>query len=206
MISVRKLTVYLVALALMPILSACSKKNPELETDYATKKASAETLMGQINSAVNTMKDDQTKWGAALDEASKKQGADTAKLNALRNNMKTHMDNANAIMALEDSVKTYMNATPDNADAFKNADDRLGTNFNDLSDKWKSFQDAHSKLGKDITDATVAAAGAPMKDETKASDEIKKPTAKPHTEAKASEPAKSPEKSHGHGVPANPMK
>ncbi|MDP4198687.1 MAG: hypothetical protein Q8922_10010 [Bacteroidota bacterium] len=203
MTRLKKLSVFLAIVALAGFLgtglSSCSKRNAELETDYATKKASAETLMGQITSSMTTMKDDHAKWMAALDDASKKHGADTTKLNALRNDMQKHMADANTIMALEDSVKSYMSATPDKADEFKNADDRLGTNFNDLSDKWKSFQDAHSKLGQDINAATVAAAGAPMKDTVKAKEEIKK--AAPKKEA-----AKTEIKTEAHGVPRKSAK
>ena len=208
MTSIRKLSLML-AVAAMPLIASCGKKNAELETDYNAKKASAETLMNDINSHMNTMKDDHTKWMAALDEASKKPGADTAKLGGLKNDMAKHMADANVIMALEDSVKTYMNADASNADAFKNADDRLGANTNDLQDKWKSFMDAHATLGKNITDATTAASADAVKTEAKPAETKKAAPAKkeaPKKEAAPAKPAASPTKSHGHGEAPSTVK
>ena len=204
MITFHKVSLY-AALAIFAVgLVACSKRNPEIETDYATKKASAETLIGQINSSMTSMHTDHDQWTAALNDASKKPGADTSKINSLRSDLQKHEGDMNAIMALVDSVKAYSNATPDNADAFKNADDRLGTNFNDLNDKWKSFQDAHANLQKNIQQMAVTTAGAPMQDSTKAKEEIKKPVAAPKAEKKAAANPANPhqtEENHAGGVP-----
>jgi hypothetical protein len=209
MTSIRKISLML-AVAAMPLIASCSKKNAELETDYNAKKASAETLMNDINSHMNTMKDDHTKWMAALDEASKKPGADTSKLNSLKNDMTKHQADANVIMALEDSVKAYMNADPANADAFKNADDRLGANTNDLQDKWKSFMDSHASLGKNITDATTAASSDAVKTEAKKDEKAASEAKKEATPVKKEAPKKaetpSPTKSHGHGAPPSTVK
>ena len=178
MITYRKLSFY-ATLAIFALgLAACSKRNPELETDYATKKASAETLINQINTTMATMHTDRDQWAATLDDAAKKPGADTAKITSFRSDLQKHEADMNTVMALVDSVKAYLNASPDNADEFKNADDRLGTNFNDLNDKWKSYQDTHENLQKNIQQLAVTAAGAPMKDTTKAKAEIKEPAPK----------------------------
>ena len=167
--------------------AACGKKNAELETDYASKKASAETLINQINTAKATMMTDHDNWMKAITDAWHKPGADTAKLNSLKSDLDKHMADGQAIGALEDSVKAYMNATPDQGDAFKNADDRLGTNYNDLNDKWKSFTDKHASLQKDITAAAVTTAGEAAKDTVKAA-QAGKPA--PKGEPKAAEPKK----------------
>jgi chromosome segregation ATPase len=204
MITFHKVSLY-ATLAIFAVgLAACSKRNPELETDYATKKASAETLIGQIDAAKSGMMADHDNWMKTLTDASAKPGADTSKINSLKNDLNKHMADGQAIAALEDSVKAYMNATPDQGDAFKNADDRLGTNFNDLNDKWKSFQDAHANLQKNIQQMAVTTAGAPMKDSTRAQAEIKKPVAKPEKKVAATPPANNThktEENHAGGVP-----
>lgn len=196
MTTIKKISLYLTLGAFAGLLSlslnSCNKRNAELETDYATKKASAETLMGQINSAMTSMKDDHSKWAAALATA-KKPGADTTKLNELNGDLTKHEADMTAIVSLEDSVKAYMNASPDKADEFKAADEKLGTNSNDLSDKWKSYQDSHLKLGQAISVATVAAAAAP--DTTKPKAEVKKKAA---PKAEAAQPVI---KTEAHGVP-----
>ena len=194
MISLRNLSLYATVAALGLNFAACSKKDAALETDYATKKASAETLVGQITAAKAGMMTDHDNWTKTLADAGAKPGADTSKIASLKSDLDKHMADGQALMALEDSVKAYSNATPDQGDAFKNADDRLGTNFNDLNDKWKSFQDKHADLQKNIGAMAVAAAGAPMKDVSTASEEIKKPAAatkkeaaKPAAEARSTE-------------------
>src|SRR5690242_7200412 len=125
MTKLHKLSLFVTVAAFSLVLAACSKKNDQLETDYASKKASAQTLIDQIDKSAPGMMNDHTQWMAALDQAAAKPGADTSKINSLRNDMKQHMADGQAIHALEDSVKAYMNATPDQGDAFKNADDRL---------------------------------------------------------------------------------
>ena len=157
MISLRKALLFTTIGAFSLGLASCSKHDAALETDYATKKASAETLIGQINGAMSGMKADHDNWMKILTDAAAKPGADTAKIASLKANLMQHEADMNNIVALEDSVNLYMNATPDQADAFKNADDRLGTNSNDLSDKWKALQDAHATMGQNIPMlATVA--------------------------------------------------
>jgi len=157
MISLRK-SLLLISLGVLSFgLAACSKHDAALEADYATKKASAETLVGQINGATSGMKTDYDNWMKALNDAVVKPGSDTGKVATLRAALKDHQNNSNWIVALEDSVNLYMNASPDQADAFKNADDRLGVNTNDLSDKWKAFQDTHASLGQSISQFTMAA-------------------------------------------------
>ncbi|GEM_PF-2231834 len=205
MISLRKATLLLTVAAFSFGLASCSKRNTELETDYATKKASAETLIGQINTSMNTMKSDHDQWMKSLADAAAKPGADTSKLGSLKSDLQKHMNDMNTIMALEDSVKAYMNATPDQGDAFKNADDRLGTNFNDLNDKWKAFQDAHTNLQKDIQQFAVNTAGNAMqKDTMKAKEEVAKPekapkkeAAKPAMKKEAATPASQEHQHHG---------
>ncbi len=159
-LSKRNLSILAAAAALSLNLAACSKRNTELETDYAAKKASAETLINQINTSMTSMKSDHDQWLATLTMASVKPGADTAKIGALKADVAKHEANGDSINVLIDSTKAYMNATPDQgADAFKNADDQLGTNFNDLNDKWKSFQDTHTSLAQQVQQYAVTAAG-----------------------------------------------
>jgi len=197
MMSFRKLSLYVAVAALSLNFAACSKKNAELETDYATKKASAETLIGQINAAKAGMMTDHDLWQKTVADAMAKPGSDAAKLGALKSDLDKHMTDGQAIGALEDSVKSYMNATPDQGDAFKAADDHLGTSFNDLNDKWKSFSDKHTELGKNIMAAVVTSAGDAMKkDSTAAKAEVAKPVAK--KEAPKKEAPKTPEASHEH--------
>jgi hypothetical protein len=150
MISLRKALLFIAIGSFSFGMAACSKHDAAPETDYATKKASAETLIGQINGASAAMKSDHDSWMKILTDASAKPGADTAKIAAMKSDLMQHETDMNTVIALEDSVNLYMNASPDQADAFKNADDRLGANSNDLSDKWKAFQDAHAKLGQNI--------------------------------------------------------
>lgn len=205
MISLRNLSILAAAAAVAATLSlnlaACSKKNTELETDYATKKASAETLVNQIDSTMTSMKTDHDQWQAALAADAAKSGADTSKINSLKSDLAKHDADGAGIAALEDSTKMYMTATPDQGDAFKNADDRLGTNFNDLSDKWKSFQDTHTSLAQRVQQLAVTGAGAAITDTTKAKTEIKKgpPSAMKKMEKKE---APTPVAQH-HGVPRN---
>ena len=198
MISLRKSLIVLSAASFSLGMAACSKKNTELETDYATKKASAETLMGQITSAMGGMKTDHDAWMKTLTDAAGKPGADTAKINSLKSDLTKHEGDMAAINALEDSVKAYMNASPDNADAFKNADDRLGSNFNDLNDKWKAYQDKHADLQKNIGALAVNTAGNEMqKDSMKAKAEVKKPV-KEAPKAAAKEAPVPPAEQHKH--------
>jgi hypothetical protein len=190
MISLRKASLYITIGVFSFGIAACSKHDAALETDYATKKASAETLIGQINGASAGMKSDHDSWMKILTDAGTKPGADTAKIASLKADLDKHMADGQALIALEDSVNLYMNASPDQADAFKNADDRLGTNFNDLSDKWKAFQDAHAKLGQNIP---MLATIAPTVDTVK---EVVHETKKTMTtESKAVHPGGVPRKS-----------
>jgi hypothetical protein len=198
MISLRKASLYIAIGAFGLGLAACSKHDAALETDYATKKASAETLVGQINGSMSGMKTDHDNWMKALADAAAKPGADTAKISAAKAALTQHEADMNTIAALEDSVNLYMNASPDQADAFKNADERLGTNSNDLSDKWKAQQDAHAKMGQTISQF----ASAPATDTAKP-----KAEAKPHPKMK--EAPKSPEAAkavHPGGVPRKSAK
>lgn len=174
MISLRNLSILAAAAAFSVNLAACSKQNTELETDYATKKASAETLINQIDSTMTSMKTDHDQWAAALAADAAKPGADTGKINTLKSDLAKHNADMATVAALEDSTKMYLTATPDQGDAFKNADDRLGTNFNDLSDKWKSFQDSHASLAQRVQQLAVTGAGAAITDTMKAKTEIKK--------------------------------
>ncbi len=160
MISLRKLSILAATATLSLTLAACSKRNTQLETDYATKKASAETLTSQIDSSMTQMQADFTQWKATLAADAAKPGADTTTINSIQSDLAKHEADKANLTALEDSTKMYLNATPDQGDAFKNADDRLGVNFNALSDKWKSFQDTHTSLGQRIQQLSVATAGA----------------------------------------------
>jgi chromosome segregation ATPase len=191
MTSLRNLSILAAAAAFSLNLAACTKRNTELETDYATKKASAETLVNQIDSSMATMKADHDQWKAALAADAAKPGADTSKINSLRSDIAKHETDGANINALVDSTKMYMNATPDQGDAFKNADDRLGTNFNDLSDKWKSYQDTHASINQRVQQLAVTTAGAAITDSAKAKTEIKKatPPAKKAMKAEAPKPA-----------------
>ena len=212
MITLRKLSLYATVGVFALGLAACSKKNDQLETDYASKKASAQTLIDQIDKTAPNMMNDHNQWMSALDQAATKPGADTAKINSLRNDMKQHMADGQAIHALEDSVKAYMNATPDQGDAFKNADDRLGANFNDLNDKWKSFQDKHNSLQQSIQQFAVNTAGNAVTDTAKANKpaaeapkkETKKTMEKKGTSNAAPAPVPPSQKHEEHGMPRHP--
>ncbi len=198
MISLRNLSIFAAAATLSMNLAACSKRNTQLETDYATKKASAETLINQIDSSLTSMKADHDQWMTALAADAAKPGADTAKINSINADLTKHEADGASLNALIDSTKAYMNATPDQGDVFQTADDRLGTNFNDLSDKWKSFQDTHASLGQRIQQLAVTAAGTAITNPTKAKAEIKK-AAPPAMKKEAPQPAM---KKHV-GVPRN---
>ncbi len=187
MISKRNLSILAAALFFTLHLVACSKRNTELETDYAAKKASAETLINQINTSMTSMKNDHDQWMASLTTASAKAGADTAKISALKGDIAKHEADADSINVLIDSTKAYMNATPDQGDAFKNADDHLGTNFNDLSDRWKSFQDTHNSLQQQVQQLAVTTAGSAA--DTAQARVEKKQAAKPAMKHEAPKPA-----------------
>jgi hypothetical protein len=210
----QKLSLVAAVAALSFGTSSCTKKNTEVETDYNAKKASAQTLIDQIDKSTPTMMTEHDQWMKALNDAAAKPGADTAKINSLKNDMNQHMADGTAIKALEDSVKAYMNATPDQGDAFKNADDRLGSNFNDLDSKWKSFQDKHASLGKSISDLAVTTSGDAAKTEADKKEAAKNnapaktaPVKKAPAPAKeGSKPAPKPEDKHEqHGSPRVPV-
>ncbi len=203
MITFHRFSLFVVLATFTIGLAACSKKNPELETDYATKKASAQTLMDQIDKSMATMKTDHDQWMTTLSQASAKPGADTAKINSLKSDIAKHESDMAAIGTLEDSTKLYMNATPDQGDAFKNADDRLGTNFNDLNDKWKSFQDAHTNLQQQVQQLAVNAAGTAADSMATKASQPAKPEAKKAPAEKKAAPAPAPEKHEHHGAPRN---
>ncbi len=174
MISLRKISILAIVAAFGFGLASCSKRNTELETDYATKKASAQTLIEQINQNMMTMHTDHDQWSATLTVSAQKPGADTTLINMVKANLAKHESDMAAISALIDSTKLYMNATPEQEDSLKTADDRLGTNFNDLNDKWKSFQDAHASLQQRIQQIAVTTAGNAAADTAKAKSEVKK--------------------------------
>lgn len=189
MISKRNITILAVAAIFSLNLASCSKKNAEVETDYAAKKASAETLMTQISSSMASMKTDHDQWMATLTTASAKPSADTSKIASLKSDIAKHEAMGDSINVLMDSTKAYMNATPDmGADAFKNADDQLGTNFNNLNDKWKSFQDTHTSLAQQVQQYAVTAAGNAA-DTAKAKAEAKTETKAPEKKAAPKEMA-----------------
>jgi phage shock protein A len=150
MISLRKVSILAIVAVFTIGLASCSKKDEQLATDYATKKASAQTLIDQINQSMTTMHTDHDQWSAMLTTTWQKPGADTTSIGVLKSELTKHEADMATVSALIDSTKIYMNATPDQADSLKNADDHLGTSFTDLSDKWKSFQDAHASLQQRI--------------------------------------------------------
>jgi chromosome segregation ATPase len=160
MTSLRTFSIIVLAASFSFGLASCSKRNTELETDYATKKASAETLIEQINTSMAAMHKDHEQWMAALNTDAQNPAADTTKINALKSDLTKHEGDMAAINALIDSTKMYLNASPGQEDSLKNADDRLGTNFNNLNDQWKSFQDAHASLQQRIQQLSVTTAGA----------------------------------------------
>jgi hypothetical protein len=180
MISLQKLSILATIAAFTFGLAACSKHNTELETDYATKKASAQTLIDQINQSMMTMHTDHDQWSATLTVSAQKPGADTTLIGMVKADLAKHESDMAAIAALTDSTKLYMNASPEQEDSLKTADDRLGTNFNDLNDKWKSFQDAHASLQQRIQQIAVATAGNAAADTAKAQPEMKKPAPAQH--------------------------
>jgi chromosome segregation ATPase len=168
MISLRKVSILAIVAVFTIGLAACSKRNTELETDYATKKASAQTLIDQINQSMTAMHTDHDQWSATLTVAVQKPGADSSLINLINADLTKHQADMAALSALVDSTKQYMNGTPEHEDSLKNADDHLGTNFTDLSDKWKSFQDAHASLQQRVQQLAVSSASAPAADTTKA--------------------------------------
>jgi chromosome segregation ATPase len=172
MISLRKLSIFAIIAVFSFGLGSCSKKDEQLATDYATKKASAQTLIDQINQSMATMHTDHDQWSALLTTAWQRPGADTTSIGVLQGELTKHKADMATVSALVDSTKMYMNASPDQADSLKNADDHLGTSFTDLSDKWKSFQDAHASLQQRIQQLATAAA-TPAADTTKAAPAMK---------------------------------
>lgn len=188
-----KLRYSLVLVAGLTLASVgCNKRDQNVETNYNAEKASAETLISQINTDMTQMKTDHQQWTTTLADAAKKPGADTSKINSIMNRMKQHETDANNVMVLVDSVKQYMNVTSDNNDQLKAANDRLSANVNDLQSKWKSLQDDHASLKTDVEGFAVNAAGDAVKDTAKANTAAKtapatKPAAKnPHETAKHS--------------------
>ncbi len=167
MISLRTLSILAILVTFSFGLASCSKKDEQLGTDYSTKKASAQTLIDQINQSMTTMHADHDQWSATLTTAAAKPGADTAMIAMIKADFTKHEADMTALSALLDSTKMYMSASPEQEDSLKNADDRLGTSFTDLSDKWKSFQDAHASLQQRVQQLAVASAAAPA-DTTKA--------------------------------------
>src|ERR1017187_6427320 len=125
MISLRKALLLTIIGAFSFGMAACSKHDAALETDYATKKASAETLIGQINGAMPGMKTDHDNWMKTLTDAAAKPGADTAKISAAKAALTQHEADMNTIAALEDSVNLYTNASPDQEDAFRSEERRV---------------------------------------------------------------------------------
>src|SRR5690349_9598190 len=96
------------------VLSGCNKRNEGLMTDFDSKKASADKLISEINASMDKMKADEAQWMTDLNTAAAKPGADTAKANGYRNDIKKHQDDAAKITGLVDSVKSYMSAKTDN--------------------------------------------------------------------------------------------
>jgi hypothetical protein len=150
MISLRKLSIVAIIAIFSFGLASCSKKDEQLATDYATKKASAQTLIDQINQNMATMHTDHDQWSALLITSWQRPGADTTSIGVLKGELTKHVADMTTVSALVDSTKMYMNAPPDKEDSLKNADDHLGTSFTALSDKWKSFQDTHASLQQRI--------------------------------------------------------
>ncbi len=175
-------------------LAACSKHDAQLETDYATKKASAQTLIDQINQGMTTMHTDHDQWMATLTTAWQKPGADTVMIGAIKSDLAKHEADMTAVSALVDGAKGYMNATPDQQDSLKAADDHLGTSITDLTDKWKSLQDAHASLQQRIQQLAVASA-TPAADTTKAA-----PAKKAEPAKRAATPAPAPAAEQHHGA------
>lgn len=172
MTSLRRFSILTIAACFCFGLAACSKRNTELETDYATKKASAETLIDQINTSMTAMHADHDKWMAALNTDAQNPGADTMKINAVKSDLAKHEGDMAALSALIDSTKMYMSASPAQEDSLKDADDRLGANFNNLNDQWKSFQDAHASLQQRIQQVAVVTAGTAAADTMQAKPEM----------------------------------
>ncbi|HEY3875438.1 MAG TPA: hypothetical protein VGM92_08160 [Candidatus Kapabacteria bacterium] len=199
MTSLRKISILAIVVVFAAGLAACSKKNEQLETDYATKKASAQTLIDQINQSMTQMKADHDQWMTALMTAWSKPGADTAKINSAKADLQKHESDMAGISALVDSTKLYMNAAPGNDDSLKASDDRLGTNFNDLNDKWKSFQDTHASLQQRIQQLTVATAGnaAAAQDTMKAAPAKMEKKAEPKKAAAPAPPVPPAQQHHG---------
>ncbi len=136
-------------LALGFIAAACAKKDEALETDYNTKKATAQKLVDDVTAGMATMKADHAAIAAQLDSAAKTAKADTAKIAEFKKHEATHEEGIAALNAGIDSVKMYMNVTSDKPE-FKNADERLGANTDDLSNKWKAMTEGHAAMKAEI--------------------------------------------------------
>jgi hypothetical protein len=149
-------------------VASCAKRDENLITDYNAKKASAETLITEVNTGMEKMKTDHAAWEAKLTEASAVKGADTARINGFKNDIAKHNEEAAKLPALVDSTKLYTNASTDNDESLKFANDRLTENFDDLNNQWKSVMDEHHRLESDITAFLVNNAGDASKDSTKA--------------------------------------
>ena len=84
MISLRKLSIVAIIAIFSFGLASCSKKDEQLATDYATKKASAQTLIDQINQNMATMHTDHDQWSALLITSWQRPGADTTSIGVLK--------------------------------------------------------------------------------------------------------------------------
>jgi hypothetical protein len=152
---------------LVVVVASCAKRDENLVTDYESKKASADKLITEVNEGLARMEAEHASMMRDLDSAGDA-SKDSARANAIRQDMTRHTDQSNKVKALVDSVKTYTTASTDNDEQLREANDRLGTHFDDLSNEWKTLQDQHAKLQQDIQDFAVGAAGDAVIDSARA--------------------------------------
>ena len=146
-------------------IASCGQKRDEaLVTDFNSKKSDADKLMTQMNDGAKSMAADHAAWTAKLDSAAKA-GADQAKVDGFKAEMKKMEDQGKAGSAMADSLKAYSNAKIETNDQLKTAIAGLSANLTAANAMSSGMMDAHKKLGADImaflSGGTAAATEAP---------------------------------------------
>jgi hypothetical protein len=167
MLNLKKYSHFFLLACLAVFAASCEKRDANLTTDFESKKASADKLVTEVNEGLARMEGEHASMMSDLDSAGKA-SKDSSRVNAVREDMNRHMEQATRVKALVDSVSVYKAVTAENDDQMKAANDRLGTHVDDLTSEWKTLQDQHAKLQQDIMGFSVAAAGDAVVDSANA--------------------------------------
>ncbi|MEI8134806.1 MAG: hypothetical protein WCH46_06970 [bacterium] len=140
----------LTVVALSFILTSCgAKKDEALIADFNSRRADADKLMKMMEDGSKQMIGDHAMWTAKLDSAAKA-GADQAKVDGFKAEMKKHDDMAKS-SAMMDSIHAYYNAKTETNDQLKAAIAGLDAQIAAGNSSCNMFMEAHKKLGADIT-------------------------------------------------------